>query len=88
MFKGCKNLKSVTMLATDVSRTNCLSDWLYDAGTEATTRTLKVAKKEAYNAIVEKSYLPTEWKAGTSGTTILDKDGNNITSSITLSSSN
>ena len=88
MFKGCKNLNSVTMLATDVSKTNCLSDWLYDAGTEATTRTLKVAKKEAYNAIVEKSYLPTEWKAGTSGTTILDKDGNNITSSITLSSSN
>ena len=77
------------MLATDgFDKSDCLYKWLNDAGTEATSRTLTVASKEAYNAIVEKSYLPTEWKAGPSGATILDKDGNDITSTITLSSSN
>ena len=65
----------------------CLSDWLDDAGTVASSRTLKVVNKDAYDKIVGKNYLPTEWKAGTSGTTILDKDGNDITSQITSSSS-
>ena len=52
-----------------------------------------VASKNAYNSIVNTKYagnsaLPSKWQAGTSGTTILDKDGNDITSTITLSSSN
>ena len=89
MFQGCTKLQSVTMLATGgFDQRICLSDWLDDAGTVASSRTLKVVNKDAYDKIVGKNYLPTEWKAGTSGTTILDKDGNNITSSITLSSSN
>lgn len=83
MFKGCKNLKSVTMLATDVSKTNCLSDWLNSAGTSATSRTLKVASKDAYNSI--ETNLPSNWKASTttSGAKILDKDGTDITSQLT-----
>ena len=86
MFKGCKNLNSVTMLATDVSKTNCLRDWLYDAGKDATSRKLKVNSKTEYEAIKNNNYLPTNWQAGTSGTTILDKDDHDITS--TISSTN
>ena len=78
MFKGCKKLQSVTILATDVSKTNCLIDWLYDAGKDATSRKLKVNSKTAYEAI--KSNLPSEyWQIGKA--TILDKDNNEITSS-------
>ena len=88
MFAGCTNLKSVTMLATNVSARDCLSAWLTDAGTSATSRTLKVNGKEEYDKIKATIYggssnLPDIWKASTttSGATILDKDGNNITSS-------
>ena len=91
MFLGCRALQSVTMLATDVSASDCLYNWLYNEGTGATSRTLKVANQEAYNTIVNTKYagnsaLPSNWQAGTSGTTILDKDGNDITSQITSSS--
>lgn len=91
MFKDCSNLKSVTMLATDVSASNCLTDWLKDAGTQATSRTLKVNSKEEYDKIKatnvqNNSNLPGIWQAGASNTTILDKDGNDITS--TISSTN
>ena len=86
MFNGCKKLKSVTMLATNVSARDCLSGWLTDAGTSATSRKLKVNSQTEYEAIKNNNYLPTNWQAGTSGTTILDKDGNNITS--TISSTN
>ena len=62
MFLGCTSLSSVTMLATDVSATNCLSNWLYNAGTQASSRTLTVADSEAYSTL--ESYLPDNWKAG------------------------
>lgn len=88
MFFGCTKLKEVTMLATDVNATDCLSAWLKNAGTSATSRTLKVNGKEEYDKIKATIYggssnLPDIWKASTttSGATILDKDGNNITSS-------
>lgn len=88
MFYGCTKLKEVTMLATDVNATDCLSAWLKNAGTSATSRTLKVNGKEEYDKIKATIYggssnLPDIWKASTttSGATILDKDGNNITSS-------
>ena len=88
MFFGCTKLKEVTMLATDVNATDCLSAWLEDAGTYATSRTLKVNGKDEYDKIKATIYggssnLPDIWKASTttSGATILDKDGNNITSS-------
>jgi len=42
MFKGCTKLSSVTCLATNISASNCLKDWLQNAGTEATNPTLYV----------------------------------------------
>ena len=78
MFFGCTKLKEVTMLATDVNATDCLSAWLKNAGTYATSRTLKVNSVTDYNEI--QSNLPSNyWQIGKA--TILDKDGNNITSS-------
>ena len=78
MFYNCKKMANVTMLATDVSATDCLSGWLTDAGTSATSRTLKVNSEEEYNEIL--SNLPSDyWQIGKA--TILDKYGNNITSS-------
>ena len=97
MFENCTKLESVTILATNVSASDCLYNWLNDAGTGASSRTLKVASKDVYDTIVNKKYydyvsasniyvLPDKWKAGSSGATILDKDGNDITSQITSSS--
>ena len=92
MFASCTNLKSVTMLATNVSANDCLYKWLNDAGTDATSRTLKVNGKEEYDKIKATtsswdniSNLPDIWQAGASNTTILDKDGTDITSEITSS---
>ena len=42
MFNGCSKLASVTCKATDISAENCLYDWLYNAGTDATSPTLYV----------------------------------------------
>ena len=88
MFKGCKNLKSVTMLAKDDINNNCFTDWLSNAGNsdQISSRTLKVNSQTEYDAI--KSNLPANWQAGATGAKILDKDGNDITSTITSSSSN
>ena len=81
MFDGCTNLTSVTMLAPSdqiKNTSNCCSDWLTNAGTNATSRTLKVKDADAYNALVDKSYLPTNyWQKGKC--TILDADGKPIT---------
>ena len=79
MFDGCTNLSSVTMLAPSDQIKNasgCCTDWLKNAGTGAASRTLKVKDKDAYDALVNKSYLPARWKKdqctvkNESGTTI------------------
>ncbi|MDY2692055.1 MAG: fimbrillin family protein [Prevotella sp.] len=71
MFNGCSNLSSVTMLATDVSGIFCLYNWLYDAGTSATSRTLKLKNSSVYNTIKDDTWkLPDIWKQGADGTTI------------------
>lgn len=62
MFDKCTSLSEVTMLATDVSADRCLENWLNDAGTSATSRTLTVASEAAYTAI--ESTLPDIWKSG------------------------
>ena len=81
------------MLATDgFDKSDCLYKWLNDAGTEATSRTLTVASKEAYDAIVNTTYhdydsdsdisvLPENWQIDYNKTTVKDKDGNLLTSS-------
>ena len=74
MFKGCKKLSSVTMLAPSdqiKNNSNCCLSWLNDAGTSATTRTLKVKNADAYNELVNNSkYLPAIWKKDATNTTV------------------
>ena len=78
MFEGCEKLSTVTMLAPSdqISKaSNCCYNWLDNAGTSATSRTLKLQDKNAYDAT--KAELPTIWQIGKC--TVLDKDGNVIT---------
>lgn len=78
MFEGCTKLESVTMLTNEYGSSPLVS-WLKGAGTEAKSRTLKVYDKETYKYIVT-SYdpnMPEIWKIG--NCTVLDKDGNEIT---------
>ena len=75
MFQRCKNLSSVTMMAPSdqiKNAFNCCGNWLDGAGTNATSRTLKVKDEAAYDALVNKSYLPDKWKKGVAGTTVED----------------
>ena len=78
MFEGCEKLSTVTMLAPSdqISKaSNCCYNWLDNAGTSATSRTLKLQDKNAYDAT--KAELPTIWQIG--NCKVLDKDGNEIT---------
>ena len=70
MFLECKKLSSVTMLATEIhdNQSSELYKWLENAGTSATSRTLKLNSGTEYDAI--QSYLPDNWKDGASGLTI------------------
>ena len=76
MFYGCSNLSSVTMLAPSdqISRSR-FTNWLHNAGTTATSRTLIVKDKAAYEAT--KGQLPTEWQIGKC--TVLAEDNSTIT---------
>ena len=82
MFYGCENLLSVTMLAPSdqISKTtNCCLNWLLDAGTSATSRTLKVMDEAAYNTLESNTdYLPANWKKGAAGTTVKKEDNTEI----------
>ena len=83
MFYGCTILNSVTMLATDVSAFECLTNWVFDAGTGAQSRTLKLKNETVYNTIKETTsslyrtpILPDLWKSGTNGATVIYEDNN------------
>ena len=79
MFNGCRKLMSFTLLVPKTSISNYpygISNWLKDAGTDATSRTLKVKDKAAYDALVAKE-LDENWKIGKC--TVLDENGNAIT---------
>ena len=78
MFQGCTKLESVTMLTNEWG-SDPLFSWLDGAGTEAKSRTLKVYDKETYKDIVTyyDTNMPDDWKIG--NCTVLDKDGNKIT---------
>ena len=81
MFYGCENLLSVTMLAPSdqISKTtNCCLDWLLNAGTSATSRTLKVMDADAYTALEGKGYLPDNWKKDATNTTVKKEDNTEI----------
>jgi len=36
MFSGCTNLSSITMLATDISAIDCLTDWVSGVASSGT----------------------------------------------------
>ena len=81
MFQGCTKLSTVTMLAPSdqiSEATNCCYNWLDNAGTSATSRTLKVMDVDAYNALVTKDRLPEIWKIGAANTTVKNKDNGKI----------
>ena len=82
MFSGCSNLSTVTMLALGSEITSNLArvkGWLYQAGTDATSRTLKIQDKAAYEALkANTNYLPAQWQKGYEGTTVLNASNNPI----------
>lgn len=70
MFSSCEKLSSVKMLASsDQITSDKFRDWLYNAGTSATTRKLIVQDEAAYNALVKVS-LPAKWKTDPEGATV------------------
>ena len=81
-FRGCTKLSTVTMLASSdqiTKRFYCCYSWLDDAGTDPNvTRTIKVQDADAYNALVDKGYLPARWQKGATNTTVLNKNGDEI----------
>ena len=81
MFYGCTKLSTVTMLALDseiTSKLDCVYDWLDDAGTDASSRTLKVQDAAAYTTLEGTRYFPDIWKKGAANTTVLNKDNGKI----------
>ena len=78
MFWGCTNLSNLTMLAKDVTATDetntpCTSDWLYNAGSSASTRTLTLANKGIHDTLFPTD-APSRWKEGAEGTTVIYRD--------------
>ena len=81
MFEGCEKLSTVTMLAPSdkiSEATNCYYNWLLNAGTSATSRTLKVQDAAAYTALEGIGELPANWKKGAAGTTVKKEDNTEI----------
>ena len=81
MFEGCTKLSTVTMLAPSdkiSEATNCYYNWLLNAGTSATSRTLKVMDADAYTALEGNGDLPAIWKKGAAGTTVKKEDNTEI----------
>ena len=81
MFQGCTKLSTVTMLAPSdqISKaSNCCYNWLDNAGTSATSRTLKVMDADAYTALDGNGDLPDIWKKGAAGTTVKKEDNTEI----------
>lgn len=80
MLVNCPKLSSVTLLtpSDQMNAESALGRWLENSGTSATTRTLVVKDKAAYDALKSKSYLPSQWQIGSS-CTVLDENGSPIT---------
>ena len=76
MFEDCTKLSTVTMLAPSgqITNYNACYYWLEGAGTEASSRKLKVQDAEAYNACNMYHYLPDNWKKSDTKTIVVDKN--------------
>jgi hypothetical protein len=57
MFQGCKSLRIITMLATDISANGCLWDWLKNTASEGV---LYKSKNAQWN---HDSFIPEDWEA-------------------------
>lgn len=79
MFESCEKLSSVKLLIpSDQMKAYYGVDFcLYKAGTAATSRTLTVKDKAAYDEMIDDYYYPDLWKIGQC--TVLDELGNPIT---------
>lgn len=76
MFLNCAKISSVTMLSpSDQLTTDNFRSWLSGTGTDATSRTLKVKNKDAYDKLKNSSVLPDNWQIGGACTV---KDANNV----------
>lgn len=83
MFSSCAKLSSVALLMpNDEIEKNVpygLQNWLGDnTGKSATTRTLVVKDKAAYDALKSNSYLPSQWQISSS-CTVQNENGSPIT---------
>ena len=84
MFNNCKSLSTVTMLAPASELNSAWELYSFDswldnnAGTDASSRTLKVQDEAAYTALEGTGALPDIWKKGAENTTVLNKDGGKI----------
>lgn len=78
MFESCEKLSSVKLLIpSDQMKAYYGVDFcLYKAGTAATSRTLTVKDKAAYDEMIDDYYYPDLWKIGQC--TVLDESGNKI----------
>ena len=56
MFQYCTNIKKVTLLATDISHSNCLQNWLADVGASGT-----IIKRSTVTLSSGASGVPTGW---------------------------
>ena len=64
MFSSCTKLSKVKMLATDVTADGCFDDWLFNAGTEASSRTLILYNSSVYDELINRAYLFDNWRDG------------------------
>ena len=78
MFKGCTNLNSVTMLATDISASDCLTTWMSGVATTGT-----FTKAEGMTAIPtnSESGIPNGWTVVSSAGLNNFGSGGNLTPS-------
>lgn len=63
MFDGCTNLNKVTMLATDISATDCLTDWLSNVASTGTF----IKAKEMTTLPTGASGIPEGWTVRDNG---------------------
>ena len=82
IFEGCKKISEIKMLATNLEiNTYYMDGWLNYVGTDesVTSRKLILDSQDAYDALKRYNLLRPEWQATTTGTTVVDKNGNAIT---------